>query len=383
MKNEVIMISDLHMGEGILSPREDFFYDKEFSELLEHYKDCELVINGDLIDFLQIVDTPDNFDPSQTEKIYGLNTEPKKSAWKVSQAIKNHKLFYESLAKFAKKNKIHIVYGNHDIDFYWPEVRKRFISELSSIAGKNISGSIKFYNWFIYEPKRFYIEHGQQYDSVNSFCNLLYPVLPFLKDQLELPLGSFYCRYLFNVLETKDPYADNIKPPTKYLFWMMRHKPQLILRVLFQYFPMVFKTWNKSRILTHKKEHIREVQRKHYSAMSKLSQKTKIPFDILMKIDDLHLPTVLESRHFLWRSFKEHFMREPVYLRAAEKIRKLLDVETVFFGHTHQAEEHEHYINTGTWTPIIKDKKILDEQTSKQLNYAYIKGKKAELREWE
>ncbi len=75
------------MGEGMLSPREDFFYDKEFSELLEHYKDCELVINGDLIDFLQMCDSPEIFHPSQTEKKYGLNTEAEKSAWKVLKQV--------------------------------------------------------------------------------------------------------------------------------------------------------------------------------------------------------------------------------------------------------------------------------------------------------
>ena len=63
-----IVVSDFHVGGGRRFPDgttnylENFFYDREFIDLIEHYssgdwakKDFELILNGDFFEHLEVV----------------------------------------------------------------------------------------------------------------------------------------------------------------------------------------------------------------------------------------------------------------------------------------------------------------------------------------
>ena len=68
VEQRILVISDLHMtggrssDTGTWSPTEDFFQDEEFALFLAHYcregRTTTLVINGDLFDFLQVIEFP-------------------------------------------------------------------------------------------------------------------------------------------------------------------------------------------------------------------------------------------------------------------------------------------------------------------------------------
>lgn len=381
--NNLLVISDLHLSQGESSQYEDFFYEKEFTDFLKYHqeKPTTLVLNGDFIDFLQIVETSPEFDLTEKEKKYGMNTTPEKSVWKLKYCIKKHNKFFKALGEFLEKgNKIVHVKGNHDVEFYWPQVRNSFYQVMENY-GDFSQKQIQFEQWFYYEPGRAYIEHGNQYDTVNSFCNFLHPVLPFATNQIELPLGSFYCRYLFNRIESIDPFADNIKPATKYLGWVLLSRPQMALKILRYYLPAIARTWDKSRLLTHTKEQIIKLEKAQTTNLKNLANQKNISFETLQKIDSMHAKPVLESTHFFLRAIKEHLFEQPPMPRISRSIKNLLKVPNIIFGHTHYAEQTTDYINEGTWTPVIIDKK-LESVKSKKLTYAILIRKKAELREW-
>lgn len=380
---QIIVISDLHIGEGTDSPLEDFFYQKELVKLLKkNAENTELIINGDFVDFLQITQLPKKFKnlATKSEEKYGLKTSPEKSAWKIKYVIKKHPALFKALAEFTEKNKIFHLRGNHDIDFFWPEVQKSFHKEMKIFKNYN-EENFKFLQWFYYKPKLLWIEHGNQYDNINSFCNLLHPVLPRIKE-LELPLGSFFCRYIFNKVEKYDTFADNIKPPAKYFLWTLKNKPMLLLKLLKSYFPLAMRVINKSRVITHNKKDRLVQQKKHEKELKKLSKEWKIPFSKLKKIDKLRAPQILEGKNFLIALIKGQLSEEKNLINAAEEIKKLLKVKYVIFGHTHVAEHNKSFINTGTWTPIVKEGELKSINESKKLTYVLIKNNKAELKEW-
>jgi hypothetical protein len=129
-----------------------------------------------------------------------------------------------------------VVRGNHDVDLHWEEVQECFVEETHQAYSRQQSreGSgppialdvcrehIHFYPWFYHEAERVYIEHGNQYDAANHFRDFLNPVLPEDPERIEWPWGSLFVRYLFNKVEDVHPFADNVKPLTRYLSWAFR-----------------------------------------------------------------------------------------------------------------------------------------------------------------
>ena len=245
----LIVISDLHLSEGRsretkrYSRNEDFFFDESFCRFLEYLdkesvrlqKKWELIIAGDMIDFLQVTSLPErgevDFDISDRERRFGLGTEAVKTIWKLKRIMDGHWRFFQRLASFLNKgHRVIIIPGNHDIEFVYEQVQNTFRSELPKYLteppeAKDLEANLEFLPWFYYEPDLVFVEHGNQYDALNSFDFFLCPFRIIKgKTMIDLPSGSFFVRYLFNKIEKIDPFADNIKPVTRYLFWAMKHR---------------------------------------------------------------------------------------------------------------------------------------------------------------
>jgi len=263
----LLIVSDLHLSEGRdplsrkLSPKEDFLFDGEFWRFLRYYrkprdaKPWHLIINGDFMDFLQVTKRPENlasyrYDPRHPD--YGLGCGDRESVFKLSIIFAGHRDFFLALADFiARGNRLTVIRGNHDVEFFYPAVQEEFrrllrtyynrwrdkLPELQEMAAGDVApnpanldrpDAIAFHDWFYYEPGRLWVEHGHQYDPNNSFRYLLAPTLPGGPAEealIELPLGSAFVRYLFNLIETVHPFADNIKPISCFLRWFLTNEP--------------------------------------------------------------------------------------------------------------------------------------------------------------
>ncbi len=243
-----LIVSDLHLSlgrspkTGYLSRTEDFLFSSEFCAFLDHHmRDSEwqdvswtLAVNGDFMDFLQVSEIPDSAEDLRVDPSYGLKTGPRESAWKVRRIVLGHERFFEKLAEFLELHRLIIVSGNHDAEFNYPQVQDTFVESVARIAEidpTRLRERIEFRRWFYFDGD-VYFEHGHQYDRLNSFRTILETRLPSgprlpeeERDDLELPLGSLFVRYLFNRVETVSPIADNIKPPTRFLSWFVVHQP--------------------------------------------------------------------------------------------------------------------------------------------------------------
>jgi UDP-2,3-diacylglucosamine pyrophosphatase LpxH len=270
----LLIVSDLHLSEGRdskikkFSKNEDFFFDEEFARFLTHYQDTRrwdgakwhLIINGDFLDFLQVT-TVDNAPAVQSSGSehhdLGLPCGEQETVAKLGIIANGHWLFFESLAGFvAAGNVLTINKGNHDVEFHYDGVRQAFLAELKAAfrrrferdptwgkdkeIGNVDADTVRFSDWFYYEQELLWVEHGNRYEGFNSFKYWLSPLLPDIpgwpskrKDEIDLPFGSLFVRYLFNRIERVEPFADNIKPAKKFVWWLIRKHPITALRFAF------------------------------------------------------------------------------------------------------------------------------------------------------
>lgn len=285
----LLVVSDFHLSEGFYEAEglwainEDFFFDDPFARFLRFAEvqrarqsgaPWRLICNGDLFDFRQ-VGVPRDGQPapgvletrskeaarstnrpdvlSESEALYGPGTTPLMSGLRVDLVYQGHPTFFQSLAWFvARGNELVFIKGNHDVELHWPKTQwsirrllARGYEEARAGAGPALEldwtgmpgefglaeqKRIFFLPWNYYEPGRVYIEHGQQFHSVDAEQYVLWPRLPWNENELELSLGELFGRYFITQLEALFPLVDNIKPFSKGIQWVMvKGIPSLLL----------------------------------------------------------------------------------------------------------------------------------------------------------
>ncbi len=392
----ILVLSDLHLSEGwnphtgLLSRREDFFFDTTFERFLakhaqianEDNSSTRLIFAGDLVDFQQVKSTPAaetagprpecrwcerlsfGEDSDERHPRLGLSTSPRHTVWKLEQIIAGHGVFFSSLADFlAHGHDLVILPGNHDIEWIYPQVRQAFIRGVCGFAPAHsrhsIAQRIKFKPWFYYEPDLIYVEHGNQYDPLDSFDYLLYP---FLQDgRIDLPAGSFFVRYLFNHVEFSWPFADNIKPPSRFILWALARWEGW--RYLLEYFRFFREICNKRGPLPD--DWRGRLDLIHLQCLSQLSDTTGIPQASLDELKGLWERSLLHNagRWKLFMGFVKGSPSSQALRRKALAIQRILHVPYLVFGHTHQAYRHllsggrgrAEYFNSGAWTRVFSE----------------------------
>jgi len=275
--HNLLIVSDLHLCEGLnpktgkFSRLEDFLFDDAFARFLRYHEEVKqqprfgghpwlLIINGDLFDFVQVISLPEDGRMLKVvrgveqrsklpinEQDFGLGTTAAESEWKMAQIARGHQGFFAALGWFiAHGNHVAIIKGNHDVELHWPQVRERLVKEIEraymrerlasgqgpDLTPEELRARVHFYPWFYYEPGRVYVEHGGQYEPASAFPNFLDPVDPNNPQQIRLPWGCLFVRYLFNKIEDVHPFADNVRPITRYAVWALRKSPLKTLDLL-------------------------------------------------------------------------------------------------------------------------------------------------------
>jgi UDP-2,3-diacylglucosamine pyrophosphatase LpxH len=409
----IVIISDLHLSEGRnpatkrFNLNEDFFFDEEFDRFLGYLeaesqrrgRKYRLIIAGDMVDFLQITRLPESaqFELRRSEAEYGLGTHPDKTIWKMKIMMDGHWVFFKGLGRFiCAGNKCTIITGNHDIEWNVPQVQIAFREEMKKYLSTEVtnreevvSSQIEFCPWFYYEPGLIWVEHGNQYDGINSFDYFLFPYLPDSKE-LMLPSGSFFVRYLFNKVEQIDPFADNIKPMSQYLK---------------KYLPRLLFSWS---VLTHLghflkilgkikkfgKEEIAFLSQKNEEKIESEAKRFGIEMENLRTIRRHWVPSFIYNMGKLGNLIKFFtYETEDIYEKKASMIQRQLGVRYVVFGHTHEVDLHlltpigkAEYSNSGTWTKIFSnspaERLLHEEHESIFVQISKDDANKLELLKW-
>jgi UDP-2,3-diacylglucosamine pyrophosphatase LpxH len=389
---QLIIVSDLHLSEGWdsvtrrLSRNEDFFFDSNFQRFLQclthkaekngiYYK---LIINGDFVDFLQFTSVPEDTsihsEPiTPRERELGLGTSAVKTLWKLNVLLKGHRVFFNALKKFILSgNEVIIIPGNHDIEWIIPKVQVDFKDKLSENIPddqkETFKEKIKFVPWFYYDVNfSVFIEHGSQYDDLNSFDYFLYP---YTEDgTIYLPAGSFFVRYLFNRVEQYYPFADNMKPTSKFISWFFCRwqKRWSRLTKLKKFYRFFNDTLDKAGPIDKDWEKRLETQQE--KKLEEIANETGLRVG---QVQDLKKQWAASSIHTTgkWRLFnkfrKNSKLGKKYYMERAALIQKILGTGYIVFGHTHEADMHLlskagdgkriEYVNSGTWTKTFESK---------------------------
>jgi UDP-2,3-diacylglucosamine pyrophosphatase LpxH len=410
-KGDIYVISDLHLAAGMepdfkYSGTENFFYDEIFFRFIKHTvstcKNSWLVINGDFIDFLRITNIPEREEdfvrwqdslnnvsinkslvelknsilPKELE--YGLKTHEYKSVWKLICCLQGHESFFEALAVWISAgNNLVIVKGNHDLELYWKGIRNtlRFIlaEKIAGLKGKGIDDVFKefifphlyFTDHSVTFDDSVYIEHGCIYDK---FSHVKGEPLLTDKEEINIPFGSFFNRYLLNKLEVVYPFLDNVRPREKVLPLIIRDDLNLGIKVFFRYIPFLVKLIPKG----------------YFFYMFGKLLAYAIPILILIiwagvsvwsaiKTGNIHIPDLnnwmgTSLKTIIWGVLSYFFVKIVAYFQLAEPeyldedVKKIMaahpEYKFVIFGHTHNPDQFEYkgswYYNLGTWIPIIE-----------------------------
>jgi UDP-2,3-diacylglucosamine pyrophosphatase LpxH len=416
---DLVIISDLHLSEGRnpvtkkFNLNEDFFFDEEFNRFLIYLEDeskrrgrkCRLIIAGDMIDFLQITTLPKpgevDFEISKREKRFGLGTEEVKTVWKLKRIMDGHWRFFQGLANFLnKEHRVVIIPGNHDVEFVYEKVQTTFKNELSKyitdpLEAKNLGANLEFLPWFYYEPGLIFVEHGHQYDTLNSFDFFLCPFRTIHgKTVIDLPSGSFFVRYFFNRIEKTDPFADNFRPVKEYACWAIKHRLFSVgfIGILWNYMVFLLEALKKRKPLSDEEKN--QLSKKQMELLNLEAQRFGLAEDKLRSMKDLWVPSSISNDSFckvLWKFFS--YDQPGLHLNRAKTIQKILEIKNVVFGHTHEPdlrglpsdrERLGEYVNSGTWITVFsEEERLLREE--KEFVYVQILKQpklKMELLKW-
>jgi UDP-2,3-diacylglucosamine pyrophosphatase LpxH len=408
--NHLLLVSDLHIADGRTGPfgkyaqGENFFWDDAFVRFLEMSQNqaggisTTLIINGDFLDFLRVDRIPDRasvedqalaarwkrflqaagskaadldlFSVDKSERNYGLKTTDFKSVWKLLLMFEGHTRLFRGLRTFLKtgENKLFVLKGNHDLEFLWELVRQGFVyflanEELKEYDAMNMR--ISFFQDSLVLNGTMYIEHGHRYEEITHAES---DTLPHNKNELNLPVGSLFNRYVINKLEQIEPLFDNIKPPTKILQAVALHFPKKILSIVFYHLVGAWKLVRKYHVKFAAKI-IGSLVLVGLPAIVFLAVGIVLYIKLQQDLPDQSmlkglLSTVgasvlafvvrVATKSILGGGEAHSFADQAKKIHASKPSLKLITM-----GHTHESEmslvgEDCWYINSGTWIPSIK-----------------------------
>ena len=445
----VLVLGDVHLGEYIKEhARIDYLkrtaeMDRDFCDFLEYYathrkdgRPWRLISLGDFLDFVTVTVTPSadaqEADPElrlgEEERKYGLDSDEKKVVWKLGRIVDRHRMAFTFLADFVGKgNYLDMLYGNHDIEFFWPRAKEAFNEALvdvyfgtERIPGKSeewFTQRIRWHEWFLYEPERFFIDHGNQFDDFSSFEYRLCPVLPYRSNDLAIPTSHMAIHFFVNQIEGFRTHNKDNWTVVDFMRWVYGQGWSKITFLLRSYAQLSRRLIRYSKEIQQAEDF--EVRATHEKRMEELARKYGLDLELVKKIDDLPNPPVHRStggaiqaaavdvwafgalyfllvvaalflpgwvakilaltflvglffvRDKVFRLARNVFlggeilgMVEPKLDAAAASLAKLLDVRYVIMGHTHKplvrqvrSEPDCWYLNTGSWlVPSAKER---------------------------
>lgn len=417
---DVCVVSDLHVGRGkgsggCYSGTENFFYDNELARFLDALRRESatarvLVINGDFIDFLRITELPRSAEDfarwqrhlekvgvrktiqelrnsiTDKERTYGFKTNDYKSVYRLALAAEGHPRLFDALAAWLEEgNDLVLAKGNHDLEWIWPAVRKTLrllLAERMTNTGRAVNESVikrlRFVDKALVVDNELYIEHGHRYDKFSQIEPVGEDILPG-GEELNLPFGSFFNRYLLNKIELVYPYFDNVRPRAKILPLLIRERLPLAIKVLFAYIPFLIRVIPKRyffamyaqvaaflllfvaplAFLGYELYRVIAPAFDSTVAAAKGLETSSAVFSQVMSFAASLGSMVLS--YFLARVIAYFQLDEPSTLLPAARtlMKRYPDIKFFTFGHTHNPEQTTNargqwFFNSGTWIPVIE-----------------------------
>ena len=418
--SNILVVSDLHFGEELLpgaSSERRHAVDlgaSAFREFLRYHtvrrrdgRPWRLVIAGDLFDFMSVYvgSLPDRPAKSADERKYGLSRGVASGVERLRQICAIHKPLLADLAAFAAGgHEVDILAGNHDIELLAPEVADELMKQLASAgATERALARIRIVPWFVYVPGVAWIEHGHVYDEGCSFEFNLAPMDP--KDGWLVYNADYAAiRYLGSAVPDLDPHGIEEWSFWGYMRYAMGQGVGHMGKLWVAYGRFV-KALFSARAMHRSFKRRDRRRREHRTRLAQVAEAGGISLETASAIDRLaRTPLTYSTRRLgrmlmldrfglglgvfvtvivlfvllpiLWaviasaaafgvaagitRWLGRHMVTSQLPMRAVpQRLRKLVDVPVVVFGHTHDPRWQRLrsggvYLNCGTWLPATR-----------------------------
>ena len=379
------VLSDLHLGAEYRQGNylEDVTIDEKLARFLHEIRqegerdqrEIELIINGDMFEFLQ-VPAVDRYDPNENYPIEAyLDSSEPASIKRLNLIVEGHPEVFNALSDFmhveAPQRRITIIKGNHDVNLYWSGVKGR-LREVLGASGTR-SSLLLFAEEFVNREK-IYVEHGhQRTEKMNSYRDFLDPRRSDDLSQLYFPAGSYFNIDLFTRMGRERWFFDKIKPVTTLIWYALQWDFDFAASMLTQFIrytpALVVSDFTPDKVFTlpgdgwlqdlEKPESRHELagryradpdfrQEFHRQIQQYLHDATAISQGTV-----LSPPTEVNSDPMaIGRA--DQIQQRAALCRAAGEIVQEHGANVVIFGHTHcpaqeTLETGQIYINTGCW----------------------------------
>ena len=411
-----------------------------------------LVINGDMFDFVKVSVAPERARVGEVaEDILRaraqaghdvLENTADNVVFKLQRILEIHRPMFREMAKFlADGHRVTIIEGNHDAEFYFPQVRQSLREELVRLARPDntqaagrIAERLQFRSWFVAEAGYYHIEHGHQHDEFCSFEYNLAPMSDAASGTLATPLSHRPMPYFAELLGDFSTHDVNQWSWAR-IFAFLREMGWRNVWVLLRIYLWV--GWRLIRDAKGERRQRRHLWRsRHQDELLKLAGEGAYPLDILRQLDRLKatpaewasgkmLHLFLFDRLMLlalgvaatpwavwalgWRgvvfdavvcglgllvmSFGHRDEIGDVLRRAAAQVADVSEARFVIFGHSHQPERINLrrayrvgrfgvapvYLNSGSWVT----REILRGDEGRGMTYVMLEGGEGRLMRWQ
>jgi UDP-2,3-diacylglucosamine pyrophosphatase LpxH len=313
----LLVISDLHLGDGIRSDSPPVHPCDELCDFIQHYTrerrddlPWHLIINGDMVDFIGVCLMPDEAGLLQglpeDDHYYGLGTRPHAAALKMSHVLTHHEDIFQALAGFmGVGNRVSIVVGNHDAAFHFEQVQQALRDSLSrlwqadpasrepeALSAEGLDEALTFCPWFYFEKGVAWIEHGHQYDPYCSFDSVLDPATD--ERDLDPNVDSAIMHYVSNHFMKMRSNSWN-KGFFWYLSWSFQQGASKLTDIYGGYRDMVFSLLSRWKRRTFNTEERRRRRKRHAMALKALAAKVKLGEDVLIALHNLRQKPIINE----------------------------------------------------------------------------------------
>ena len=432
-----IVISDLHLSDADTGrtdkpfwkayKRKEHFFDDDLVRMIRHVEaeaqgGVELILNGDVFDFDNVVAIPPN-PPSKVSWLArwrGLGSEEWMSQFKVRKILADHEHLFRFLGEFlGRGHQIVFVHGNHDLELAWPSVREEIVRAMGYATLDDLEGRMRFCDWFYVSQTDTYVSHGHMYDP---FCAVRHTIEPQIRLRpggpalVRLGFGDLSERYILNGMGYFNPHASSnyIMSATEYVrfFWRYMAKTQ----------PFLLFTWLSGSLVTfyvtmrhHLAPRIKDPLRIE-ERVAELASASRVEPKVVRQLHALNVAPAasnpLRILRELWLDralllIAAFYVASQVFLTAnivlpasiwwfliplllllplftaysvgvksqvfqgpmigeevAEMIHKITGCDRLIFGHNHEPEHNRigpvEYVNSGFWSPAYREPECIN-----------------------
>lgn len=324
----ILVISDIHLGEDVLisGPEHLGSYiqalNRELADFIAAHiggRPWHLVVNGDMFDFVKVSVQPSPEEAFEhwsrqltDEELQRLPNTQENVVYKLGRILEIHRPLFKQFARFVLAgNRITIIEGNHDTEFYFEAVRQRlhdFVvseveriqkqerppdktltdEEIAALKAKAVAAAarLNFQTWFEASSGRYHIEHGHQYDELCSFEYNLVPVAgPGENPEIATPMSHRVMPYFAELLGDFSTHGVDHWSLGDWLKFCLKLGPRMMLHLTKVYFVA---TWELiSQAGNSRAEQIQSLSKLHKQRLRAMAECSAYGYETLRQLDQL------------------------------------------------------------------------------------------------